>query len=57
VEIERVLALENTRVIIFWSDGSSSSVPLDLPSPKLEAYEQWLAEGNTPEPWEAHNAD
>jgi len=35
-------------VIIDRGDGSFESFPVDDDNPQ---YQQWLAEGNTPEPW------
>ncbi len=36
-------------VIIDRGDGSFESFPMDDGNPR---YQQWLAEGNTPEPWQ-----
>lgn len=35
-------------VIIDRGDGTFESFPVDENNPR---YQQWLAEGNTPEPW------
>lgn len=52
MEIIRVIDTNNNGVIIFWVDGSSSSVPLDGDSRELAAYQDWVGKGNSAEPLE-----
>jgi len=41
--------VEKKHVIIDFDDGSFESFPMEDDNPR---YQQWLAEGNTPEPWQ-----
>jgi len=48
--ISRIIGLSEERVIIIYDNGTSMSVPDD--AAEWSQYLAWLAEGNTPEPWQ-----
>lgn len=43
-------------ILVRSSDNGVMSFPLTPDNPNTPAYEAWLAEGNTPEPWEVPDA-
>jgi len=43
--------------LVILGDGIITSIPYDESNTDYQQYLAWLAEGNTPEPWEAPVAD
>lgn len=45
--------LENPRstIVVRIRDGVVSCIPDDPANADWQAYQEWLAEGNTPQPW------
>ena len=39
------------QTVVKVTDGVTSFVPMDEANSDWQAYQEWLAEGNTPEPW------
>ena len=46
-----VAVMPTYETVVRKHDGIVSFIPDDPANPDWQAYQEWLAEGNTPEPW------
>lgn len=47
--------LDNSQMIVRPVGEATMWIPVDTGNVDYQAYLAWIAEGNTPEPWEATN--